>query len=614
MPQVPGLVPDVNPSMEGTPNVSVPVPVDAFGGAVGQAVATMGHDISHDSDQIWQRAVDIQNLNNETAAKDADAQYMIQSGKLHADFLNKEGTNAGPEALAQHIQDLQKLRTDLRAGLNPMAARMYDASSLSFMGRNIFNAAGHSGQQMKVAANNASTARIQIAQTNMGNDPTDEVGVQRASRVIQSEVEAQGRQNGWSQDQIDSTKQMQVSTGIAHQIVGMSRTNAIGAQRALDAARKNNLITASDADKVQATVQTQFRDQGSRVIADKILSDRRAGEDGEDEKTEDDYVQEGLAEADKYNSDDPLFKDYVRDRIITQYKKQKMIERDTDDQNVTTVGKALMKANSEGMSPTTIEELKAIDPAVSSAWDSLGRRPQVQKQILNQLQRNASGASRIPITPDNLQQFHMWKGIALSGDDDARAGFMSHNFATEPKMAVSQKNALMNLQDQMRKQAQNDPRVARAEHILGPQLQSAGLHDSNNKQDLWTFRGALADELEQFQTDHPGRLPSTDEVKTIGSRLLQEQATGRPGWFNTANIGLGDVGTQEQETFYKIKAPDELFEKIKADPAWARKGIIPNRDMIDRQYRSELWRRLYGGKAPEDKTNFPPNAPTRAPQ
>lgn len=600
---VPGLIPDVEPSSQGTQDVNLPVPVDAFGGAVGHALANIGQDVVHGSDQIWQRAVDLQNLNNETAAKDADAQYMIQSGKLHADFLNKEGINAGPEALAKHIQDLQDLRTNIRSGLNPMAARMYDASSLSFMGRNIFNAAGHSGQQMKVAANNASSARIQIAQSNMGNDPTDDVGVQRAAQVIRSEVDAQGRNNGWSPDQTEATKQAQVSTGIAHQILGISRTNAIGAQRALDTARKNGLITAQDADRVQGSVQSQFRDQGSRVIADKVLADRRAGEDGEDEKTEDDYVQEGMAEADKYNSDDPLFKDFVRDRIITQYKKQKMIERDTADQNVTTVGKAMMKANGEGMAPTSIEELKAIDPEVSAAWDALSSQPKVQQQILNQLQRNASGANRVPITTENLQQFHMWKGIALSGNDDARAGFMSHNFAAEPKMAVSQKNALMNLQDAMRKQSQSDPRVARALNILRPDLVAAGIDPRGgdaNRQSYYQYTGALADALEQYQTDHPGKMPSVDEVKTIGAQLMQEHATGRRGWM---------IFDSETAPFYQMPVPSDEYDRIKSDSAWAKRGITPTDSMIQRIYHAEQFRKLYGGSAPKQEAQFPPNAP-----
>src|ERR1700757_59367 len=189
MPQVPGLTPTVQPA-GAAPEINLPVPVDAFGGAVAHALEGFGGQIERSSDQIWQRAMDLQNLNNETSAKEADAKYMIESGKLHADFINKEGLNAGPEALAAHIQQLQDMRTSIRQGLNPMAARMYDASSLSFMGRNIFNAAGHSGQQMKVSANNAADARIERASDTIGDNPTDPVTYQRMKRTIESEIDS----------------------------------------------------------------------------------------------------------------------------------------------------------------------------------------------------------------------------------------------------------------------------------------------------------------------------------------------------------------------------------------------------------------------------------------
>jgi hypothetical protein len=597
MPQAPNvsLVPTAAPSTSGAPGVGLEVPVDAFGGAVGKALEGLGGAVEQGSDRIWQRAMDMQNLENETRAKDADAQYMIQSGKMHADFLNKEGLNAGPKALEDHINDLQKLRTDLRGNLNPMAAKMYDASSLSFMGRNIFNAAGHSGQQMKVAANNASSSRIDLAQTNMGDNPTDEISVQRSKRVIETEVDRQADLNGWSDDQRDATKADKVSQANAHRIVGLAKTNAIGAQTMLDNAVKSKAIKPQDAERVQGTVQNQYREQGSRIIADKVLADRRDGADGEDEKTEQDYVDAGLKEAEKMKTDDPLFKDFVRDRILTQYKKQKMIETDTDNQNTVTIGKAMLKANGEGMYPTSLEELKAIDPGVSSAWDGLGRSPGKQQQILSQLQRNASGASKVPITPENLTTFHQYKGMSFSPDDDTRAAFMAKDFASDPKMAISQKNALMNLQDQMRKQSQADPRVARALRILGPDMQAAGV-DRKTPDDYHQFTGALADSLEQFQTDHPGKMPSTEEVRTLGAQIMQEQNN---HWW------------QMHQSFYQMQAPDEVKEKLRSDPRWKSKGITPNDAMLDRIYRADIFRKRYGGsaKANTDETNFPPNAP-----
>src|SRR5229473_5333315 len=190
MPQVPGLVPDQTPSLGGTPDVNLAVPTDAFGGAVGHALSGLGHDIEGASDKIWAQAMNMQNLQNETEAKSADADYMMKAGMKHAEFNAKEGNNASPEALQAHIQELQDLRVQTRSGLsNPMAQKMFDGSSLSFMGRTIFNAAGHAAQQSKVASNNASTARVAATQDNIAASPTDDVTFLRGKRAIESEVE-----------------------------------------------------------------------------------------------------------------------------------------------------------------------------------------------------------------------------------------------------------------------------------------------------------------------------------------------------------------------------------------------------------------------------------------
>src|SRR4029077_17653296 len=127
---------------------------------------------------------ELQNINNETEAKDADADYMMKAGQLHANFSALEGNQAG-DAFAKHTQDLQDLRTSIRGRLsNPAAQRMFDTSSLSVMGRTIFNGAGHAAQQTKVAASNASQARVDTMSDAVGTNPTDELTSQRYTRGI----------------------------------------------------------------------------------------------------------------------------------------------------------------------------------------------------------------------------------------------------------------------------------------------------------------------------------------------------------------------------------------------------------------------------------------------
>jgi hypothetical protein len=602
MPQVPGLVPTADPG-GGVPGIGLDVPVDAFGGAVGHALQGLGSQVEQSSDKIWQQAVNLQNLQNETEAKNADAQYMMKSGMLHADFINKEGLQAGPDALQAHIKELQDLRTSVRDGIsNPMAAKMYDASSLGFMGRNIFNAAGHSGQQMKVAANGASDSRIQLAKTTIGDSPEDDINVSRMTRVIETEVDAKGRNSGWTPEQIDATKQSEVSDAVGHRIVGIAKTNAPQAQRMLDDAQKNNAITPQVAERVQATVQTQFRDQGSRVISDKVLADRRNGD--EDNKPVQEYIDAALEEAKKYPTKDPLFPDYVRSRVVTDYNRQKAIETDSDNMNTRTIGQALIKGNQAGQLPTSIEELKAIDPAVGPAWDSMSRNPQKQQAILRTLEQNARGG-RQTITPENLQAYQTARGTALNGTDEERAGFMSKNFATEGSMTLSQRKQLMDLQTNLQHRAAisaaDDPRVSRALQFLKPDMIAAGIDPRGGedaRKDYFAFTGALQDQLDQYHKDHPGKVPSHDELKGIGAQLMQEQVTSK-GW-------LWD----DKASFYKMPVPDEEATRIKADPYWKNRNVVPNEGMIARIYRAEQFKERYGGSAKKPaEAAFPPNSP-----
>lgn len=584
MPTVPDLYPDVTPTTQGAPGINYAVPAEAFGGAIGHALVGLGGTLEQAGDRVWQRAVELQNLENETHAKNADALYMQQSGQLHADFLQKEGVNAGSQALAQHIQDLQKLRTDIRSDIaNPMAQKMYDSSSVAFMGRNIFNAAGHSGQQMKVAASNASQARVDMMTNQIGENPGDDIGFQRATRATASEIDQQGALHGWSPDQIAATKQSTISSQVATRVAGLAKTDVTGAQDLLERASKQGLLLPGDEQKVRNTVQTQFRQVASRNISDEVNKDLLHPGDSDDTKSVEDRVDEGMAKAKAIAPDDEQLPDIVRNRILADYGRQKKIETDFVQQNVKTVGQALLKPNAEGLFPSTVEQLQGIDPAVGPALDNLAKYPQQTAAIYKQLERNARGVSQ-PTTPENLQVYHTYRGQAMAGSDDERAAFMSQNFATDSKLTNGQKNSLMGMQDSMRKQSQSDPRVGRALNILKPDIQAAGI-DVRDKEDYYRFTGALADELEQFQQSHPGKMPSTDEVKTMGRQLMQ-----------TTGKSMGYIWNS-QTPLYRTDVPDDDVQRIKADPAWARRSITPNDDLVRRIYVQEQFQKLYGGTA-----------------
>jgi len=583
--------------MGGTPGISLGVPVDAFGGAVGHALSGLGHDIEGASDKIWHQAMNMQNLQNETEAKSADADYMMKAGMKHAEFNAKEGNNASPQALQAHIQELQDLRVQTRSGLsNPMAQKLFDGSSLSFMGRTIFNAAGHAAQQTKVAANNASTARVAATQDNIAAAPTDDITFQRGLRTIQSEVEAQGRNSGWSEDQISETSKQRVSETFAKRITGLAPNNAIGAQKMFDQAVAAKVLLPNEASRVQNTVQAQYRLQGSRIIADQVLGKLRDGDD-EGDKSLNDYISEGMAKVTEGDLDknDPLFKDWVREKITQDYNRHKSVVRDGQQQAEQTVASAMMTGNKEGILPKSVDELKLIDPKVSDAWDAM--KPTTQKKYMQALAQNARG-ERVSWTDDSLRNYQQMKGQA----HDDPVAFLARDVVGE-NIPTSGKRELINLQQRLRAQSESDPRVARAISILTPDLRAAGIDRTSDKDGYYQFVGGLQDQLDQFQKDNK-KVPKPEEVRKIGAQLMQEQATGRRGWLYFTN---------ETTPTYQLPVPDEEMTRLRNDPDWAAQGVKPTDKMLERVYRAQKFRELYGGSAKSDKgkpgVSFPPNAP-----
>src|SRR5262245_42415774 len=147
----------------GTPKVSVNAPVDAFGGAIAEALGGLGKTIEHSGHELFQRAVALQDMENETEARNADADYMIKASEMRANFLTKQGTDANPQAMNSHIRELNQLRMDIRGKLsNDDSRRKFDANALGFMGRTIISAAEHSAKMVKDSYVKSAAANLEI--------------------------------------------------------------------------------------------------------------------------------------------------------------------------------------------------------------------------------------------------------------------------------------------------------------------------------------------------------------------------------------------------------------------------------------------------------------------
>jgi len=68
-----------------------------------------------------------------------------------------------------------------------------------------------------------------------------------------------------------------------------------------------------------------------------------------------------------------------------------------------------------------------------------------------------------------------------------------------------------------------------------PISRAAGIDRTSDKDGYYQFVGALQDQLDQFQKDNK-KVQRAEEVRAIGAQLMQEQATGKVGWFNIQNL------------------------------------------------------------------------------
>jgi hypothetical protein len=268
--------------------------------------------------------------------------------------------------------------------------------------------------------------------------------------------------------------------------------------------------------------------------------------------------------------DDPLFPDYVEQRVTADYNRAVAIKRDDEFNNRQVIETQLM-GQEGGRLPTTVEELTS-DPQAAAAWDKL--LPATQRRYMGVLARNAKGDHNW--TDTSLRDYQRLKGMAQANP----AEFLDQDIVGT-ELPWSARRELINLQGRLKGKAEGDPRVARALNILRPDLQAAGI-DPKDKDQWYQFTGALSDQLEAFAGETK-KQPTIEDVRTIGSRLLQQQGS-KEFWFSGSRAPM-----------FTLPVPRKDADEIKADPMWAQLGITPTDQQVQRIYTRKLYQDLYGG-------------------
>lgn len=551
----------------GGEKVSVSTPGAAFGENIGTAVQQLGGTLDKVGDEMFQRALALQALTNETNARKAQSDYAEQSGLLQAKYDSLEG-KAKVDGLQQHIKDLKDLRTNIRNSLGTAnAQQMYDGDTLPFMQRNIFSAASGAGQAQKqwVLGTAENTRRVI---TDTWVDPkSDSEFNDKATQLSRADDTI----NGVKQDGLDdSRKQASLSALWAGRINQLAKTDWDAAQKMLDGLPKGTL-TQADYDKVFDHVQSQGHAVGSRVGADAVLAPLTHGDPTA--KRPDQPLQYWLDQGDKWADEhapnDPTMKDYVRARVAQGFRSHMSAVNDFRAQNLNTIDGALIGAEG-GKIPTSPEDLNALGPKYQAAYNNLD---DAAKLAVNKKMATIAKGD-VGWTTDNLRLVQKLKGMAV----DDPASFLDQDVVSMP-LPMSARRELVTMQANVLKQGNADPRIPRALQMLN--LPQSLLQDKDEKQ---LFIGALSDQLRDFQEEHK-RPPNRDEMQQIGATLLQDQVT-QKHWYGDTHGPLYNLPIPQEDV-------DEQREKLKQ-----KTGI----DYPDETIRRELIRERYRSLAPKSSS------------
>lgn len=536
MPQIPySPVPSIAPSESATPGFRLNVPEGAFGGGVAAATEGLGGKVSEVGNELFGRAVALQQLNNESEARDADTKYMMTAGELHAKYNALEGKDR-VDAFPQYSKDLAETRTKLRDGLsNQMAQKMYDASSLSTMGRSIFNGAGAAASANKEWAHGAVTAQHDLIVKQVYDDPNDESAFRQAIKNNHDTATSRAAltAGGASPERVELITKQGDSTIAANRVLGMARNQPYQASQLLKKYKDEGLLFGKEAEVVENKVQSLTQTVGADTIAGQTLG-KYLQPDGTYSKSSVEMQAEAVDVAKKAYPDDPKMETAATtafDRKFNQHSwAMKQDQQQVTQQLNTYITKGVR--NTDMLPP---DLLKQMTPGQIKAFPAQANT--YQKSIDTQTNQDA------------YEKF-----LGLYNNDNGK--FMETDFMAEPGLNKSDRDRFLKLQRQAN--ANGDPRVAKAIQTLRGSvpgtLESLGIYrrDTKNPEDYDRFTGALHEAIQSYQETN-GKPPNEQALsKEIFPNLIM-QVTDPDRWFG------------RKSELFRAGVPDEVKAAAEKD-------------------------------------------------
>lgn len=572
-------VPSQSISGAGLPEVTPNVPAAAFGGDVGQAISGMGKAIEGAGNEVYERAIWLQNLNNQADARQASADYTIASGKLHAEYNSLEGKNA-VDAYPKYTEDLKTLRGQFKNRLSsPMAQRMYDNESLGTLSHAIFNGASHSAAQQKSYFKGSLDADVTSQFETAAQNPKDDILFNKGLKNVESTVRQKGQLEGQSPLAIDNNVAAVKSKFWANKFENLAKESPFEAQTAMYDNREN--MTAADFKRTEALVGAQVHAVGSANIARDLLA-AHTDEEGNLTASVAELQAKAKDLAIKMSPDDALFSTQVVKALDSALNQDRYAKRVQKQEALQTVNGAIVNgANS-------MQELLA-DPAAYAAYKNLP--PSEQRKIPGMINNYVKARDY----RENERTMTQLKGLR---NNDTEAFLNIDPTAEEYKLSQTQIREIVSDQQKIKKQVGADPRVDRAMSWMragfGAQMEAMQVFrrttNDTQRKEYDHLTGAVQQALDIWQEDHKKPPTNKEFNEQIAPNILKVQKV--PGTI------FGNLWPNEKKFFNHDTSSKDFIDKttqIKNDVI-DKGGSAPSDEELYKAYTRVQLLKLYPPK------------------
>ena len=582
MPQVPYIKePTADPIAPGE-QVNVNAPAAAFGENIGAALSHLGATTDQVGNELFSRAIAIQDLANENAARNKVVEFTNAAAQKQADFDSLTGIEA-KNALPGHLKDIADLRTGMRGELgSPMAQKYFDNEAASFQNRATFSSAAHAGQQFKSYTIDTYNSTRDMALRNIEDNPNDpDYRARQSATAIDAAKQAAMLAAGTHDENdpivrnvVDKTQQ----TILARQIRGVAKDNPL---QAIKLATDNRDKLGDEYEPLMSLVETKGTAVASSNIVDGVL-DSHKQKDGSYDATVAQIQQEVKEKA---KGDFPTMQ-LLPEHAVAEVKSRMIQESYAREQDRRETLGSINQALAQHPEVMDTQGLLAI-PGMDKTVDKLNDFDKSSLQTI-------IGNARTKEYKDEWK-YNETRANGLASGNVSK--FLEQDFGLW-QLDPNTRLKLQNKQTELAQKPMQDPRVTGAMSIyqtaFPSQLDAMGVKKSerNDPDSAYNhFVGALQESLQTWQEDHNHKPASYEDVTgPIFKDLIAKQSVSR---------SLFHPFTTEDYSFKQFQKPlptevPEEFKSRALSDAMKGGAVAPSDDQIYRTYLRMQYMKLFG--------------------